>query len=160
MDVGRQDMGQANHAVLGSLSGIESLYPILHVELIEAHHDKKEDAPSGSALKVAADIAAARSHWPPAPESETVTGVRGGVADIMEALPRGRMLLAYSGCLHHIQVPGQHLPKLFKSIHLSTENLDIAEYRQRLNEDLQGQTRKHLMKEVMEGRKAMWALPF
>jgi len=50
-----------------------------HVELIEAHHDKKEDAPSGTALKIAADVAAARGEVPPAPTSESVPGVRGGV---------------------------------------------------------------------------------
>lgn len=52
-----------------------------HVELIEAHHDKKEDAPSGTALKVAADIAHARREIPSAPASEAVPGVRGGVVD-------------------------------------------------------------------------------
>jgi 4-hydroxy-tetrahydrodipicolinate reductase len=50
-----------------------------HVELIEAHHDRKDDAPSGTSLKVAADIAAARRETPRAPESESVRGVRGGV---------------------------------------------------------------------------------
>ena len=52
-----------------------------HVELIEAHHDKKEDAPSGTALKVAADIARSRASIPPAPEYESVPGVRGGVVE-------------------------------------------------------------------------------
>jgi len=51
-----------------------------HVELLEAHHDRKEDAPSGTSLKVAAEIAAARRETPRAPESESVPGVRGGVA--------------------------------------------------------------------------------
>jgi 4-hydroxy-tetrahydrodipicolinate reductase len=51
-----------------------------HVELIEAHHDRKEDAPSGTSLKVAAEIAAARRETPRAPESESVPGVRGGTA--------------------------------------------------------------------------------
>lgn len=63
-----------------------------HVELIEAHHDKKEDAPSGTALKIAAEIAAARRETPKAPESESVPGVRGGVS-------RGVRI-------HSIRVPG------------------------------------------------------
>jgi 4-hydroxy-tetrahydrodipicolinate reductase len=63
-----------------------------HVELIEAHHDKKEDAPSGTALKIAADVAAARGEAPPAPTSESVPGVRGGVS-------RGVRI-------HSIRVPG------------------------------------------------------
>jgi 4-hydroxy-tetrahydrodipicolinate reductase len=48
------------------------------VELIEAHHEKKEDAPSGTSLKVATDIAAARTESPRGPVEETVPGVRGG----------------------------------------------------------------------------------
>jgi 1-acyl-sn-glycerol-3-phosphate acyltransferase len=53
--------------------------------------------------------------------------VRGGVADILEAIQTGRMLIAYSGGLHHVQVPGQ-MPRPFKTVKLRVENLDIAEY--------------------------------
>lgn len=63
-----------------------------HVELIEAHHDRKEDSPSGTALKVAADIADARSEVPSAPKSESVPGVRGGVVSGVR--------------VHSIRVPG------------------------------------------------------
>jgi len=42
--------------------------------------------------------------------------VRGGIADILDALPGGRMLIAYMGGLHHIQVPGELLPTPFKTI--------------------------------------------
>ena len=55
--------------------------------------------------------------------------VRGGVADLLRAIPGGRMLIAYSGGLHHIQVPNQLIPKLFKTLHMKIENLDIAGYR-------------------------------
>lgn len=59
--------------------------------------------------------------------------VRGGIADILQAIPDGRMLLAYSGGLHHVQIPGQgRLPKLFKTLRLRLEELGIAEYRQSL----------------------------
>lgn len=58
--------------------------------------------------------------------------VRGGVADIMRAYPEGEMLIAYSGGLHHIQVPGQKLPKLFKTIRLRIECLDIPTYRREM----------------------------
>lgn len=53
--------------------------------------------------------------------------VRGGVADILLALQEGRMLLAYSGGLHHVQVPG-HIPNVFETVRLRTEVLDIADY--------------------------------
>jgi 4-hydroxy-tetrahydrodipicolinate reductase len=52
------------------------------VEIIELHHDQKADAPSGTALKTAEEIAKAREGMGVVPASkETVAGVRGGVAD-------------------------------------------------------------------------------
>lgn len=58
--------------------------------------------------------------------------VRGGIADLLRAVPSGKMMLAYSGGLHHIQVPGQKLPKFFKTIRMAFEFVDIAEYREGL----------------------------
>jgi Acyltransferase len=55
--------------------------------------------------------------------------VRGGIADILEAIPNGDMLVAYSGGLHHVQVPGQRLPRVFQRIGLMLEIVDIAVYR-------------------------------
>lgn len=53
--------------------------------------------------------------------------VRGGIADILLAVKEGRMLIAYSGGLHHVQVPG-HLPRPFKTVRLRIENIEIADY--------------------------------
>lgn len=55
--------------------------------------------------------------------------VRGGIADIIETMGEGRMLLAYSGGLHHVQVPGQTFPKLFKPVRMNLEVVDIVSYR-------------------------------
>ena len=55
--------------------------------------------------------------------------VRGGIADILQAISEGRMLLAYSGGLHHVQVPGQHLPRFFQKVGLLLEVVEIADYR-------------------------------
>jgi len=55
--------------------------------------------------------------------------IRGGVADLLLAIPGGRMLIAYSGGLHHVQVPNQMIPKLFKTLRMNIECLDIALYR-------------------------------
>jgi len=55
--------------------------------------------------------------------------VRGGIADILEAIPEGPMLIAYSGGLHHVQAPGERWPRLFRTIRLAIERVDIAEYR-------------------------------
>lgn len=53
--------------------------------------------------------------------------VRGGIADILLAVKEGRMLCAYSGGLHHVQVPG-HVPRLFKTVRMRLEDIEIPEY--------------------------------
>ena len=55
--------------------------------------------------------------------------IRGGIADILEALPGGRMLMVYMGGLHHIQVPGELLPTPFKTIRCRMEMVDISDYK-------------------------------
>jgi 4-hydroxy-tetrahydrodipicolinate reductase len=54
-----------------------------HAEIIELHHDKKLDAPSGTAIHTAARIAAARGAAPEAPgrETEVIEGARGADVD-------------------------------------------------------------------------------
>ncbi|MCU4183735.1 4-hydroxy-tetrahydrodipicolinate reductase [Acidiferrimicrobium sp. IK] len=48
-------------------------------EIIELHHDRKVDAPSGTALRTAERMAAASGEWAADPtRSETVAGARGG----------------------------------------------------------------------------------
>lgn len=58
--------------------------------------------------------------------------VRGGIADIIEVVPDGRLLLAYSGGLHHIHAPGDRFPRLFKRADLELEVIDIPTYRRAL----------------------------
>jgi hypothetical protein len=58
--------------------------------------------------------------------------VRGGIADLLESLGAGPMLLAYSGGLHHVQVPGERFPRLWKRIRMRLELIDIARYREEL----------------------------
>jgi hypothetical protein len=60
--------------------------------------------------------------------------VRGGIADILLGIPEGRMILAYSKGLHHVQAPGEKWPRLFKRVHMELENLDLAKYRDTLLE--------------------------
>jgi 4-hydroxy-tetrahydrodipicolinate reductase len=52
-----------------------------HAEVVELHHDRKRDAPSGTALRTAELIARGRGAPPPATvaEEEKVAGARGGV---------------------------------------------------------------------------------
>ncbi|MFQ5690005.1 MAG: 1-acyl-sn-glycerol-3-phosphate acyltransferase [Gemmatimonadota bacterium] len=58
--------------------------------------------------------------------------IRGGIADILRGIPSGGLLLVYSGGLHHIQAPGQVLPRPFRRVRLKLERLEIADYRREL----------------------------
>ncbi|HLP52449.1 MAG TPA: 1-acyl-sn-glycerol-3-phosphate acyltransferase [Chitinophagales bacterium] len=55
--------------------------------------------------------------------------VRPGVADVLKGLNTGQMVFAYSGGLHHIQVPGEGAPRLFKTIKMNLEVFDIPDYK-------------------------------
>lgn len=57
--------------------------------------------------------------------------VRGGVAEILLAIPEGRLLFAYSGGLHHVQAPGERWPRLFRKVRMDFEVVDLAAYRDR-----------------------------
>lgn len=61
--------------------------------------------------------------------------VRGGIADILAALDSGKILMCYSGGLHHVQAPGQHFPRLFQTIKMNLEIIDIADYKRTLPSD-------------------------
>jgi 4-hydroxy-tetrahydrodipicolinate reductase len=54
-----------------------------HVEIIELHHNQKADAPSGTALQTAQQLAEMGKTFNPAvvQESEKLTGARGSIAD-------------------------------------------------------------------------------
>lgn len=58
--------------------------------------------------------------------------VRGGIADILRNIQGGKALFVYSGGLHHVQTPGQKLPKLFKSIKVNLEEVSIDHYKEQL----------------------------
>jgi hypothetical protein len=58
--------------------------------------------------------------------------VRGGIADILESIGEGRMILAYSGGLHHVQIPGERFPRLWRTIRMRLELVDIGAYRREL----------------------------
>lgn len=55
--------------------------------------------------------------------------VRSGIADLIAGVPQGRMLLLYSGGLHHVAAPEDRLPHLFQRIAARLEVVDLAEYR-------------------------------
>lgn len=82
--------------------------------------------------------------------------VRGGIADILEAVGRGRMLLAYSGGLHHVQIPGQLLPRPFKTIHVRIESVDIEAYRRSLRELPGSEELKRAIRTDLERRRDLY----
>lgn len=61
--------------------------------------------------------------------------IRGGIVDILDGLDHGGMVVCLSGGLHHIQVPGQHLPRLFKRIKMNLEYHDIKSYKNSFSND-------------------------
>ncbi len=78
--------------------------------------------------------------------------VKGGVADILAGIEQGKMIIAYSGGLHHVQAPGDKWPKIFRSIRVGIEQVDIPEYKSRLQDpdfrgsvirDLEERLKKH-----------------
>lgn len=71
-------------------------------EIIELHHDKKVDAPSGTAMRTVERMAAASSDWAPDPTTaETLPGARGskGPAGIRVHSVRLRGLVAHQEVL-------------------------------------------------------------
>lgn len=58
--------------------------------------------------------------------------VRGGISDILYHLDDGYLLIGYSGGLHHVQTPGDKLPKLFKTIRIRWEAIPIKDFKANL----------------------------
>jgi 1-acyl-sn-glycerol-3-phosphate acyltransferase len=54
--------------------------------------------------------------------------IKPGIAQVLRSLGRGRMILAYSGGLHHVFPPGARLPRPFRPMKLRVESIDIASY--------------------------------
>jgi hypothetical protein len=79
--------------------------------------------------------------------------VRGGIADILRVIPSGRLLLAYSGGLHHVQIPGQRWPRLFKRIRMNMEVLEISDYRRELLNGVDEDEFRHRVKRDLESRR-------
>jgi hypothetical protein len=54
--------------------------------------------------------------------------VMGGIADIFNYIKKGNMILGYSGGLHHVQIPGQTIPGIFKTIRMNYESIKIEDF--------------------------------
>lgn len=61
--------------------------------------------------------------------------VLGGVADVLElADPDDRMIIAYSGGLHHVHAPGDVCPRIFRELSMGLEAVDVEPYRRSLRD--------------------------
>ena len=79
--------------------------------------------------------------------------VRGGIADILQVTGDGKMLLAYSQGLHHVQAPGQAFPKLFQTIRMDLEEVDIQTYKRDLGAETASGEFKTRVKRDLEARR-------
>lgn len=82
--------------------------------------------------------------------------VRGGVADLLRAIPGGRMLIAYSGGLHHVQIPSQKLPRLFKTLQMRIESIDISQYTRHIMQNSDIEDFKKAVIRDLEYRKSLY----
>ncbi len=79
-----------------------------------------------------------------------VMTVRGGVADIIERIDDGVLLICLSGGLHHVQAPGELFPSLFQPIRMHVVQVDIREYKSRFQGS--ARERKILMTQDLQKR--------
>jgi hypothetical protein len=54
--------------------------------------------------------------------------VKSGIAEVLRSIGPGRMILAYSGGLHHVFPPGARRPRFFQRLRIRIESLDIETY--------------------------------
>lgn len=87
--------------------------------------------------------------------------VRGGIADIIREIPNGRFLIAYSGGLHHVQVPGERRVRPFVRVRIRFQLLDLAEYRERLgfSEVDEDQFKENVKKDLLWRRDHLSPVP-
>jgi hypothetical protein len=78
---------------------------------------------------------------------------RGGVTQILQTMGSGEMLMAYSGGLHHVQIPGQAFPHVFKTIRMRYELLEIGAYLAAMQAQAAGRPLKNAVKADLDRRR-------
>ena len=74
--------------------------------------------------------------------------VRGGIADILCKIQTGKMLIGYSGGLHHVNAPGEKRMGLFKTLKIRYEVVDIAHYLEQFDTHDPKQLRKQVAEDL------------
>lgn len=54
--------------------------------------------------------------------------VKTGVTDVLKNLNSGQLIIAYSGGLHHVHVPGEKTYRIFKTLKMNIETFQISDY--------------------------------
>ena len=62
--------------------------------------------------------------------------VKPGVVDILSGLNSGQMIVAHSAGLHHVQIPDEGLPRIFKTLEIRLSVFDIKTYTESFNEPI------------------------
>lgn len=70
--------------------------------------------------------------------------VRSGIADILERIDDGEMLIVYSEGLHHAHAPGDRFPRLFREVRCRFEQMPVRRYK-----ELMGAGDPHFRRNVM-----------
>ncbi len=80
--------------------------------------------------------------------------VKSGVIDILEGLQHenGQIAFAYSGGLHHIQIPGEGAPKIFKTLKLNLEAQNIQDYLKKFSEPVGSEEWKKMVLNDLQTR--------
>jgi hypothetical protein len=81
---------------------------------------------------------------------------RGGVTQILQTMGSGEMLMAYSGGLHHVQIPGQAFPHVFKTIRMRYELLEIGAYLAAMQAQAAGRPLKNAVKADLDRRRDLY----
>ena len=85
--------------------------------------------------------------------------VKGGIADVIRNFEKGRMLMLYSGGLHHIYPPGKRIPRVFKKISVRMEFCGIPDYKDRIGEISPFEFTKEVIRDLEQRRDLYCPLP-
>ncbi|MFN8310919.1 MAG: 1-acyl-sn-glycerol-3-phosphate acyltransferase [Chitinophagales bacterium] len=74
--------------------------------------------------------------------------VKGGVADLLAGLHNGKMIIAYSGGLHHVHIPGENKIRVFKTLAMDLELFDIPTYKKTFGDPSEPEWRKKVVADL------------
>ncbi|MCB9062629.1 MAG: hypothetical protein H6622_13985 [Halobacteriovoraceae bacterium] len=79
--------------------------------------------------------------------------IKSGIADVLPLISKGEMVIIYSGGLHHVQTPGEIIPKIFKTIKMNLERVDIKVYMTQFESNNTKKQKVDIVKDLAERMK-------